>query len=117
MGAFGLSTQAGAAYIFERNWHTSFTGATSTMWQISKKLLPPDTAASLYFGFKVSIDGGYALVASTKDNDGRGYLFGRNYGGVNNWGYIKTLSQVRLPPPPALQLSLSQSLQIGLSLP
>ena len=48
--------------------------------QISKKLVPPDTAASLYFGFKVAVDGGYALVTASKDNDGRGYLFARNYG-------------------------------------
>ena len=112
VGSWNLNTQAGAAYIYERNWHTSFSGATSTMWQISKKLVAPDTASSLYFGFKVAIDGGYALVTATKNDDGRGYLFGRNYGGLNNWGFIDTLSQPAVGGTPGYNTNLGAVGQI-----
>ena len=59
----------------------------------SKKLVAPDASTDSYFGFSVALDGSYALISSLKENAGKGYLFIRNYGGVNNWGYVKELSQ------------------------
>ena len=93
VGSFGKSTNTGAAYIFERGFDTVFDGTTSNMWRLSKMLVAPDSATNSYFGFSVALDGSYALVTSLKENDGKGYLFARNYGGLNNWGYIKALAQ------------------------
>ena len=93
VGAFGVTTNTGAAYIYERGFDTVFDGTTGNMWRVSKVLVAPDAATNSYFGFSVSLDGTYALITSLKENAGKGYLFARNYGGLNNWGYIKALSQ------------------------
>lgn len=92
VGAFGGGSAAGAAYIFERNWDGVFNNNQASMWQVSKKLVAPDSETGLYFGFSVALDGSYAVVTANKEADGRAYLFGRNYGGLNNWGYIKTIT-------------------------
>lgn len=93
VGSFGVTTNMGAAYIFERGFDTVFDGTTSSMWRLSKVLVAPDAATNSFFGFSVALDGSYALVTSLGVNAGKGYLFARNYGGLNNWGYIKELSQ------------------------
>ena len=93
VGSFGVTTKTGAAYIFERGFDTVFDGTTSNMWRLSKVLVAPDAATNSFFGFSVALDGSYALVTSLKANDGKGYLFARNYGGLNNWGYVKAISQ------------------------
>ena len=93
VGSFGASTNTGAAYVFERGFDTVFDGTTSNLWRLSKKLVAPDASTDSYFGFSVALDGSYALISSLKENAGKGYLFIRNYGGVNNWGYVKELSQ------------------------
>ena len=92
VGAFGGGSSAGAAYIFERTWNGVFANTQSSLWQVSKKLVPPDSSSGFYFGFSVSLDGSYALITANKEVGGRAYLFGRNYGGLNNWGYIKALA-------------------------
>ena len=91
VGSFGLSS--GAAYIYERGFDTVFDGTTSNMWRFSKVLVAPDAASITFFGYSVALDGSYALVTSLKEDAGKGYLFARNYGGLNNWGYIKAVTQ------------------------
>ncbi len=93
VGSFGVSTNTGAAYLFERGFDGVFDGTTANMWRLSKVLVAPDAATNSYFGFSVALDGSYALVTSLKENAGKGYLFARNYGGLNNWGYLKALEQ------------------------
>jgi hypothetical protein len=63
------------------------------MWQLSKRLIAPDDQDGLYFGFSVALEGSFALITCLKENDGRGYLFGRNYGGLNNWGLVRSFKQ------------------------
>jgi hypothetical protein len=92
VGAFMQRSGRGDAYIFERNFDGTAV-SVDTMWQLAKRLTAPDDAAGLSFGFSVSLEGSFALVTALKDNDGRGYLFGRNYGGLNNWGFVQKLSQ------------------------
>ena len=93
VGSFGVSTNTGAAYRFERGFDGVFDGTTANMWRLSKVLVATDAATNSYFGFSVAMDGSYALVTSLKENAGKGYLFARNYGGLNNWGYLKALEQ------------------------
>ena len=75
VGSFGVNTNTGAAYIFERGFDTVFDGTTSNMWRLSKVLVAPDAGTNAFFGFSVALDGSYALVTSLKENDGKGYLF------------------------------------------
>ena len=93
VGSFGVTTNTGAAYIFERGFDSVFDGATANMWRLSKVLVAPDATTNSFFGFSVAVDGSYVLVTSLKENAGKGYLFARNYGGLNNWGHLKDLEQ------------------------
>ena len=94
VGAFGRDSEAGAAYIFERSWNGGYSGASyATHWQLAKRLQAPDSAAGLAFGYAVAVDGGLAVVTALRANDGKAYVFGRNYGGTNNWGYMKAVGQ------------------------
>ena len=108
VGAFMQRSGNGNAYIFERNFDGTAV-STETMWQISKLLVAPDDAAGLSFGFSVALEGSFALVSALKDNDGRAYLFGRNYGGLNNWGFVEKFSQPTIGPS-----SLQYPMNIGL---
>ena len=92
VGAFMQRGGSGDAYIFERNFDGRAVSG-DTMWQVARRLVAPDDASGLYFGFSVALEGSFALVTALKENDGRGYLFGRNYGGLNNWGFIEKASQ------------------------
>ncbi len=85
----GLSS--GSAYIFARN-----TGGAEN-WGEVKKLTASDAAAFDLFGETVSISGDTAVVGARGNSDvgsssGSAYVFGRNSGGVNNWGEVKKLS-------------------------
>lgn len=88
-------TNAGAAYIYERN---------NGSWNFAKKITPPNTDSARvlgdFFGFKVAIDGTTAVVgAYLQDRDsvggtnrtsaGAAYIFERNNG---EWGYIKKIT-------------------------
>jgi len=78
---------AGSAYVFSRQ------GGVYTQ---TAKLLPAAVTGGDNFGFSASITTNFALVGTPYDDDygpdsGAAYLFGRNTGGVNNWGLIKKL--------------------------
>ena len=79
-------TDAGAAYIFERD---PITGA----WSQKQKLVASDRATDDRFGYAVAIDGNYAVVGAknededengqaTMNNAGSAYFFKRNAAGV-----------------------------------
>lgn len=55
------SSDAGAAYIFERNGST---------WTQQQKLLASDSSSNARFGFSVSVFGNSAIVGSTRSNIG-----------------------------------------------
>jgi len=85
VGALHKNTNAGAAYIFERN-----IGGTNA-WSEVKKLVPSDVEADDFFGCSVAVAGDVAVVGSRWDDDaggnaGAAYVFERNFGGTNNWG-------------------------------
>lgn len=75
-----LGSDAGAAYIFERDG--------SGVWQQVQKLLPSSAVpASDYFGWSVAISGDYVIVGAENDNTGgsgygAAYIFERNGAGV-----------------------------------
>lgn len=91
-GAPGRNVIApGAAYVFD-------ISAGPGQWTLLKKLAAPDELSDLdYFGAAVSIDGDIAAVGAVfADTDvvadtGAVYLFGRDVGGANNWGFFKKL--------------------------
>ena len=87
--ANGNVNLTGAAYVFERN----HGGANN--WGEVTKLLAPDGAYNDVFGWAVSLDGDTAVVGARWHNHGPGlgaaYIYERNAGGPNNWGFVKEL--------------------------
>ncbi len=84
------TTSAGAVYVFER------TSGVSSNWVQSGKIVPFDGANSDDFGASVSLDHDTLVVGADLDDDngtssGSAYLYARNLGGTNNWGFIKKL--------------------------
>jgi len=93
VGAWGKSSFAGAAYIFERN-----QGGTENWGQV-KKLTASDAAAGDEFGTAVAIDADTLVVGaedkksiSTSISNGAAYIFERNQGGSENWAQVQELS-------------------------
>ncbi len=83
-------TDAGAAYVFQRNQG----GADN--WGEVIKLTAADAHAFDRFGYSVAISGDTTVVgARWKDsagiNSGAAYLFRRNEGGPGNWGEVTKL--------------------------
>lgn len=80
---------SGAVYIFERN----LGGADN--WGQVKKLTASDAAAYHEFGRSVAISADTIIAGRYNDpggDPGAVYVFGRNEGGVDNWGEIKKLT-------------------------
>jgi len=89
-GSGSLVTNAGAAYIFHRNWAGGFHN-----WGQVKKLSASDLQIGDHFGRSVSIDVGRAVVGAPNEDGGPGnprtdagavYVYHVNQGGTNNWG-------------------------------
>ena len=87
VGASGKNSNAGAAYIFERN-----AGGVENWGQV-KKLTAGDAAAGDWFGVSVAISGDTVVVGAIEEirNAGAAYIFERNAGGAGNWGQVKKL--------------------------
>jgi hypothetical protein len=80
----------GSAYIFGRNI------GGSNNWGLIKKLVAFDAAHEDRFGEDVVINGDIAVVGAYGDDDkgrqsGSAYIYGKDVGGVNNWGLIKKI--------------------------
>jgi len=84
-----LGGNAGAAYLFVRSLDGSNT------WTQIKKLVAPDGHSSDAFGTAVGINGDTIVVGapfnSTTTNAGAAYVYERNLGGTNQWGFEKKL--------------------------
>ena len=86
------ATDAGAAYIFERNGDGSWN-ATET-----QKIQASDKAESDYFGNSVAISGTTAIVGAyyedmgdTNDYAGTAYIFEKD-GSTGNWSHVKKIT-------------------------
>ena len=84
------ATDAGAAYIFQRD-----EGGTDN-WGELKKLTASDAQDSSGFG-AVAVSGDTAVVGANNENAGgiaagAAYVFGRDQGGSDNWGEVKKLT-------------------------
>jgi len=80
VGAYGETSNTGAAYIFHR------TGTNT--WDAGTKIVASDAEASDYFGYSVSISGDYCVVGAFHEdtgasNAGAAYVFHRV--GLNTW--------------------------------
>jgi hypothetical protein len=80
----------GSVYIFKRD------SGGSNNWGLVKKLLASDASIGDRFGHSVSISGNVLISSSLLDDDngnnsGSAYIFGKDVGGVDNWGEIKKL--------------------------
>jgi len=77
VGAYGESSNSGAAYVFHR------TGTNT--WDSGTKIVAPDAAADDLFGGSVSINGDYAIVGAygESSSSGAAYVFYRT--GINSW--------------------------------
>ncbi|MFK7933151.1 MAG: T9SS type A sorting domain-containing protein [Saprospiraceae bacterium] len=89
-------SNAGAAYIFQKN-----EGGVDN-WGLVKKLVANSRATFDWFGSSVAIEGDYAVVGAYFENEdanengnledaGSVYLFKKNTGGANNWGFFKKI--------------------------
>ena len=83
-------SNAGAAYIFERN-----IGSTNVWGQV-KKLVASDAQMLDYFGGSVGVGGDVAIVGAGHEDTsgaeaGAAYIFERDSGGINAWGEVKKL--------------------------
>jgi hypothetical protein len=88
VGAYTKNSAAGAAYVFDRN-----QGGTNNWGQV-QELAASDAAAHDQFGYSVSISGDTVVVGANgkNSNTGAAYVFDRNQGGTNNWGWVKELA-------------------------
>jgi outer membrane protein assembly factor BamB len=86
VGAWVKNSNAGAAYIFERNQG----GAEN--WGEVKKLTASDAATFGYFGYSVAINADTLVIGSYGKQPGAAYIFERNQGGAENWGEVKKLT-------------------------
>lgn len=85
------ASEAGAAYVYERN-----TGGPGN-WGEVVRLSAGDGQLEDYFGWVVAISGDWIAVGAAGEDGGPGdplpdagavYLFERNQGGSNNWGQV-----------------------------
>jgi hypothetical protein len=82
----------GAVYVFQRD------ALDPTVWTESKKIVAPDAEANDQFGRSLAQSGGILAVGVARDDDacpsipncnsGAVWLFGRDVGGIDNWGPI-----------------------------
>ncbi len=90
-GEDGTGTSLGAAYIFDKDF-----GGTNNWGQVAR-LTASDGENVDEFGSSVAIDGDYVIVG-TYQEDGAGtsrgaaYIYGRNYGGQDNWGEVMKIT-------------------------
>lgn len=83
-------TEAGSAYVFQRN----HGGADN--WGEVKKIYPSDPEAYSSFGFEVAVSGDTVVIGAVTDeipqDSGSAYVFSRNHGGADNWGEVAKIT-------------------------
>jgi hypothetical protein len=90
VGAPNDNGEIGAVYLFDRN----LGGAEQ--WGQLKKLTPENGEAGDYFGVSVVLQNDLLFIGADGDDDKAGdagtvYLFQRNQGGVDQWGFVKKI--------------------------
>jgi hypothetical protein len=104
-------TDAGSAYVFERN------RGGPELWGQAAKLVSDDLGMFDYLGYAVGISGDAVVVSAPQADslDGLAYLFERNSGGPDNWGLVQkfapdtSLSDIRF----GLALAISGDTIVG----
>ncbi len=91
LGEDGTGTNLGAVYIFDKDF-----GGTDSWGQVAR-LTASDAENNDEFGFSVAIDGDYVVVGTIQEDGagtsrGAAYIYGRNYGGQDNWGEVMKLT-------------------------
>jgi len=85
-----LGTDSGSAYIFKRS------STSPANWDFFKKLTAFDGDSFDTYGEEVDIFGDIIVIGARYDEpngtrSGSVYIYGRNVGGIDNWGHIKKL--------------------------
>jgi Tol biopolymer transport system component len=76
----------GSVYIYERTPGT-------TDWRFVRRVLNPGVPQGAFFGDSVAITGTTVLVGASGDGGaGSVSVFDKNFGGTNNWGFVKKFS-------------------------
>lgn len=100
------SSDAGAAYIFQRDPDAGNT------WGMVKKIIPSDIQSGDNFGYAVAISGEVIVIGSF-DNDGlvadsgSVYVYEKDNGGLDNWGNTTKLSALDANSDDAFGISVS----------
>jgi outer membrane protein assembly factor BamB len=107
-GHDAAANNAGAAYVFERN-----EGGADN-WGQKKKLLPVSADAGDRFGCSVDISGDLISIGALGDDSssldtGTVYIFDRDNGGTDNWGYETRLTAAEGQTGDALGFSVAIS--------
>ncbi|MFK7818650.1 MAG: peptidoglycan DD-metalloendopeptidase family protein [Planctomycetaceae bacterium] len=84
-----LASDSGAVFVYERT--------VDGNWSKIARVLAPDGERGDSFGYSVAIDGDTLVVGARLDDDagknaGAVYIFNRNLGGANNFGFVTKLT-------------------------
>ncbi len=87
VGAPGMTSNQGAAYLFERN-----QGGADSWGQVKK--LTGASGSNLYLG-ALDLDGDLVVVGASGESakTGAAYVFERNSGGADSWGQVARLTR------------------------
>lgn len=107
-GANVNGTDSGSAVVYR------LVPGTTNTWEQWRQLQPPGVDANDQFGYAVSISDSLIAVGAIEDEVsasavGVVYLFGRNVGGVDNWGLLRRLAPTNLPAGSRFGLSVDVS--------
>ena len=85
------NSHAGSAYVYARRLDGS------EAWDEVKKLIPPGGLANDNFGTALGMSGEVLVVGAPGDDTrgsgaGAAYIFSRNQGGSNQWGFVQKLT-------------------------
>ncbi len=88
VGASNKDGARGQAYVYQRN----LGGADN--WGEVRKLLATDGEANDNFGISVAVSGSTVVAGAYGDDSGKGsaWIFQKDNGGADNWGWVKKLS-------------------------
>lgn len=97
--------QQNAAYVYNRN-----TGGADHWGEVTK-LTAPANAPVVNFGLSISLSGDTLAVGSLDPDTlvGAAFVFGRNVGGMDNWGAVTTITPVTPLPFESFGASVSLS--------
>ncbi|MCK4759481.1 MAG: FG-GAP repeat protein, partial [Candidatus Aminicenantes bacterium] len=89
------AVNAGGASSLSNEMSALPAGVPEELW----KRIAPDAQNDDVLGSSVAVSGDYAVAGAVGEdgggggtNQGAAYIFERNYGGTNNWGYVKKLT-------------------------